>query len=67
MYIHNVFTSDVRFHFVQRNINRYVVSEDQIQELKKRAEEWDKKVKKNEEAIKQFKEKEKREQYEGEL
>ena len=43
-------------------------AKDQIQVWKKEAEEWDEKVMKNEDAVKQSKEvKKKREQYEGEL
>ena len=54
------------FHFVQKRAWGYVWEKDEIQKWKKEAKEWDEKVKKNEKAIKQFKEK-KEEQYEGEL
>ena len=52
------------FHFVQRKVQGDVVAESGIQRYKKEAEEWEDKVKKNEEVVKKLEKK--REQYEGE-
>ena len=52
------------FHFVQKKVQGAVGAEDYIQVWKKLAEEWEDKVKKNEEIVKKLEKK--REQYEGE-
>ena len=53
------------FHFVQRMVEGDVWAEGHIQRWKKVTEEWEYKVKKNEEVIKKLEKK--REHYEGEL
>ena len=53
------------FHFVQDKVRGYVRVEGDIQLWKKKAEEWEDEVKKNEEVV--MKLEKKREQYEGEL
>ena len=52
------------FHFVQGKVQGAVGVESYIQRYKKEAEEWEDKVKKNEEVVKKLEKK--REQYEGE-
>ena len=52
------------FHVVQDKVRGGVWAEGKIQRYKKKAEEWEVKVKKNEEAVGKL---EKREQYKGEL
>ena len=52
------------FHFVQDKVRGAVWAESTIQHRKKEAEEWEDKVKKNEEVVKKLEKK--REQYEGE-
>ena len=51
------------FHFVQHKVKGDVRAESEIRHYKKLAEEWEDKVKKNEEVIKKLEKK--REQYEG--
>ena len=51
-------------HFVQKKVLGYAVIPGYIQHHKKQAEEWEDKVKKNQEAFSNIKKK--REQYEGE-
>ena len=53
------------FHVVQRKVSGAVTVEGDIQQWKKRAEEWEDEVKKNEEVVRKLEKK--REQYEGEL
>ena len=52
------------FHFVQYKVRGIVEVEGLIQQYKKEAEEWEDKVKKNEEVVNKLEKK--REQYEGE-
>ena len=52
------------FHFVQDKVQGNAGAEGNIQEWKKEAEEWEDKVKKNQEAVSNIVKK--REQYEGE-
>ena len=52
------------FHFVQWKVQGDAEAEGNIQHYKKKAEEWEDKVKKNQEAITNIQKK--REQYEGE-
>ena len=52
------------FHFVQCKVQGDAWTEDEIQHFKKEAEEWEDKVKKNQEAISIIEKQ--REQYEGE-
>lgn len=52
------------FHFVQDKVQGNVSVEDRIQRWKKKADEWENEVKKNEEVIKKLEKK--REQYESE-
>ena len=52
------------FHFVQLKVQGAVGAESTIQRYKKEAEEWEDKVKKNEEVVNKLEKK--REQYEGE-
>ena len=52
------------FHFVQEKVLGDVGAESDIQHYKNKAEEWEDKVKKNEEVVKKLEKK--REQYEGE-
>ena len=71
MYIHIVCVSPLYnikldvFHFVQDKVMGEVGAEGDSQRWKKRAEEWEDKVKKNKEVV--MKLEKKREQYEGEL
>ena len=52
------------FHFVQEKVQGDVGAESDIQRYKKLAEEWEDKVKKNEEVVNKLEKK--KEQYEGE-
>ena len=54
------------FHVVQSKLRGNVWAESLIQDWKTRAEEWEDKVKKNEEVVEKL-EKKKKEQYEGGL
>ena len=52
------------FHFVQEKVLGFAGAEGKIQRFKEKAEEWEDKVKKNQEAITNIEKK--RDQYEGE-